>query len=173
MILDKRHALIFIDSYKKLLLEINGTSNEPENGDVLHALAAARVKLAEKPSLINHALDALKENSIAVDPDVVDAVRTLDVQNWIFLRDTKRYSIFVHPSGCKAYGVVGLTERLRDIAGGTGVMLETGLVRYRDQYVCDGLVTRIVWLGRNYKEGFNERYRAAKREGRFHVGRTE
>ena len=49
------------------------------------------------------------------------------MENWVFLRDTKVHSLFVHPSEHRAYGVLGLNDRIRDIVG--GVVIETGLVQ--------------------------------------------
>jgi len=64
---------------------------------------------------------------------------------------------------------VGLTDRLRDIVGGSGVVVESGLVRYRGRFVCDGLVKRSLWLGPNYKKSFNAAFAEWKAEGRFYV----
>ena len=96
-------------------------------------------------------------------------MRTLQVNNWVFLRDTKAYSIFVHPTGDSALGVLGLTDPVRDIVGTTGVIIETGVVLFSRKFVCDGIVTRVVHLGPNYRKSFNRAYRTAKAEGRFHV----
>src|SRR5262249_1527174 len=68
----------------------------------------------------------------------------------------------------RAYGVFGLNDRIRDIVGGTGVIIETGLVQYGGRFVCDGLVSRILWLGKNYRHGFNRAYQAIRLEGRFY-----
>jgi hypothetical protein len=65
--------------------------------------------------------------------------------------------------------VLGLTDRLRDIVGGSGIVLETGLVRYRGCFVCDGLVYKKLWLGPNYKKSFNAAFSEMKAEGRFYV----
>ena len=107
----------------------------------------------------------LKSKSLAVDPEVVASLRSLEVENWVFLRDTKLHSLFVHPSEHRAYGVLGLNDRLRDIVGGVGVVMETGLVQYAGRFVCDGLVSRIIWLGKNYRNSFNRACHAIRSEG--------
>ena len=65
--------------------------------------------------------------------------------------------------------MLGLTDRLRDIVGGSGVVLETGLVCYRGRFVCDGLVYKKLWLGPNYKKSFNAAFSEMKAKGRFYV----
>ncbi|MDQ3775283.1 MAG: hypothetical protein M3461_13500 [Pseudomonadota bacterium] len=75
----------------------------------------------------------------------------------------------MHPSEETAFGVLGLTQPVRDIAGASGVAIETGIVRFTGKFVCDGLVTRIVHLGPNYRKSYGRAYSAAKAEGRFYV----
>lgn len=68
-----------------------------------------------------------------------------------------------------AFAVLGLTERIRDIAGASGVALETGIVRFAGRFVCDGLISQIVHLGPNYRKTYSRVYSVAKAKGRFHV----
>ena len=168
MIIDPLSAAKFIAVYKALLLEIDRTAHDGRKSNLVKRLAAARSRLSSDPSLIDQALAALKSKSVAVDPEVVGAVRSLELEKWVFLRDTKAHSLFVHPSGHRAYGVLGLNDRIRDIVGGVGVLIETGLVQYGGRFVCDGLISRILWLGKNYRHNFNRAYQAIRSEGRFH-----
>jgi hypothetical protein len=162
-------ANAFIAGYKRLLLEIGLRGRAPKSGNVLSVLAAARRQLTETPGLLDKALVKLRARSEEVDEEIVRAVRTLRVNDWVFLRDTNAYSIFVHPSEETAFGVLGLTQPVRDIAGASGVVIETGIVRFTGRFVCDGLVTRIVHLGPNYRKSYSRVYSAAKAEGRFYV----
>jgi hypothetical protein len=168
MIIDPLPAAKFIAVYKALLLEIDGAGHHGRRSNLIKRLVAARSRLLSDPSLIDRALAALKSKSMTVDPEVVGALRSLEVANWIFLRDTRIHSLFVHPSEHRAYGVLGLNDRIRDIAGGVGVVIETGLVQYGGRFVCDGLISRIVSLGKNYRTDFNRTYQAIKSEGRFY-----
>ena len=81
----------------------------------------------------------------------------------------KVHSIFMDAETKRAFGVLGLTERLRDVVGGSGVFLKAGLVRYQGRFVCDGVVTRTLWLGPSYKKSFNAAFLEMKAEGRFYV----
>jgi hypothetical protein len=87
----------------------------------------------------------------------------------VYLRDTKLHSIFVDPSADRAYGVVGLTQSIREVIGGSGVLVETGLVRYAGHMVCDGLIAQQLWLGASYRRSFDHKLRALKAEGKFYV----
>jgi hypothetical protein len=166
MIIDPLSASKFIAVYKALLLEIDRTGPDGRKSNLIKRLVTARSRLSSDPSLIEHALAALKSKSAAVDPEMVRSLRSLEVENWVFLRDTKVHSLFVHPSEHRAYGVLGLNDRIRDIVG--GVVIETGLVQYAGRFVCDGLVSRILWLGKNYRNNFNRAYQAITSEGRFY-----
>ena len=167
-ILDQDSAWQFINGYKKLLLEIYDGDESSSDG-IVQKLISARKKLIGEPGLLQETQARLAAKSEAIDPEVFQAVQGLDVRKWTYLRDTKTYSIFMDTTNRRAFGVLGLTDRLRDALGGSGVVLETGLVRYRSRFVCDGLFVRSVWLGPNYKKSFNAEFAEWKAEGRFFV----
>jgi len=169
MILNADDAQRFIRWYSLLLLEVLGEASRDVEGGLVSKLAQGRAMLMQEPTLLAEAKTTLAARSADVDSDVVEAVESLEVRKWVYLRDTKFHSIFIDQTTDRAFGVVGLTERLRDVLGGSGVYLETGLVRYRGHFVCDGLIAQTIWLGPNYKKSFNERYRSLKAEGRFYV----
>ena len=87
----------------------------------------------------------------------------------IFLRDTKRHSLFLDPNGKAAYGVLGLTQRICDIVGGVGAILEMALIPYRGCFVCDGVISEALWLGPNYRKDFAALFSRLKKNGAFHV----
>ena len=167
MILNEQSASKFIDGYKRLLLEIDAAQEQMEEPPLLERLVASRTRLTDEPSLLQKCVAALTRKSDPLDAEIVEAVESLKVKNWIFLRDTRTYSIFMDPEATSAYAVVGLTDRLRDIVGGSGAVVEAGLVRYAGHFVCDGLISSVVWLGRGYKADFTRAYAAIRAEGRF------
>lgn len=107
--------------------------------------------------------------SRAIDPEVFQAVQGLDFQEWIYLRDTKTNSILMDTTNRRAFGVVGLTDRLRDALRGAGLMIETAIVPYRGRFVCDGLFMKSLYLDPNYRKSFNATFTEWKAEGRFYV----
>jgi hypothetical protein len=169
MVLTPVAANAFIAGYTKLMVEIHGSKQKRERSKLLEVLAASRERFAADPSLIEPALASLAARNEEVSPDVVAAVRTLEVKQWVFLKDTRAYSVFVDPSGQAAYAVLGLTDRIRDITGGSGAVVETGIVRYLGHFVCDGIISRTIWLGRNYKADFNDTFVKLRAQGQFHV----
>ena len=167
MVLDSQAANAFIGGYTKLMVEIHGSTGKKSK--LLEVLAAARARFTADRSLIEPALASLAARKEEISPSVVTAVKTLEVKQWVFLKDTRAYSVFVDPSGQAAYGVLGLTDRIRDITGGSGVLVETGVVRYLGRFVCDGILSGAVWLGRNYKADFNDAFAKLRAQGQFHV----
>jgi hypothetical protein len=91
MILDERSAAVFINSYQKLLLEICG----PTEGHVklLERPVKGRKKLMSDVSLLGDAVSRIHDQGEHLDETVVAAATSLQVRSWVYLRDTRRYSI--------------------------------------------------------------------------------
>jgi hypothetical protein len=170
MVLDPQNGHAFIQGYTKLLLEIYRLGNGQKSEEFLNVLAEGRRRLVHKPSLLEDAVTSLRDKSVVIPKEVVAAVGSLRVENWVYLRDTRTYSIFLDPAATDAYGVLGLTQRIRDIVAVSGVVVNTGVVRYLGRYVCDGLVASpFVRLGPMHRESFGNAYRDIKAARRFHA----
>ncbi len=169
MYLDPVDAQRFIQGYKLLMLEILGEQEDHTTGSVVPLLAKARAKLVGKPALLRQSIVRLEARNIRPDREVVIALEGLEVRQWVYLRDTKLHSIMIDSSADRAFGVLGLTQGIRDIVGGTGLVIETGLVRYRGRYVCDGVISQAVWLGPGYRRSWNETFKVLKESGKFYV----
>lgn len=168
MILEPEYAQLFIDGYKKLLLEVHARSGGNADLPVLQMLAEARDAICNDRSLEEAALAALVTRGDAVAPEIVRAIKSLRVTQWVFLKDMRTYSLFLDSSEQDAYAVIGLTNRIRDIIGGTGAIIKTGLVEYRGRYICDGIISDLVWIGPNYKQDFTALFQEIKAKGTFH-----
>jgi hypothetical protein len=144
MILDERSAAVFINGYQKLLLEICG----PAGGNVklLERLAKGRKNMSDV-SLLDDALSRIHDQGQHLDESVIAAAASLQVKSWVYLRDTRRYSIFMEQAGIHAYGAVGITDPIKDLLGGSGALVETGLLLYDGRIVCDGLISPLAWIG--------------------------
>jgi hypothetical protein len=169
MYLDPADAQRFIQGYKLLMLEVIGEQEGRLAGSVVPLLAKARAKLARKPALLHKSSARLKARNVRLDLEVVKAVEELEVRQWVYLRDTKLHSIMIDSSADRAFGVLGLTQGICDIVGGTGVVIEAGLVRYCGRYVCDGIISQVLWLGPGYRRSWNETFKEIKASGHFHV----
>ncbi|MCF8149688.1 MAG: hypothetical protein K9K30_00110 [Burkholderiaceae bacterium] len=169
MVISPQAAEVFIHGYSSLLAEVHRLSNGEAGLEILKMLAAARDITIATPSIIGTAAARLERKGRPVPPEVVCAIKSLQLKQWVYLRDTKTYSVFLEPTGNSAYAVLGLTNRLRDLLGGSGVSLRTGLVKYSGRFVCDGIASNPVWLGPNYRKDFSTNLAALKKEGNFHV----
>ncbi|STR45188.1 hypothetical protein [Iodobacter fluviatilis] len=70
-----------------------------------------------------------------------------------------------------AYGVLGLTERLRDLTQGqAAVAVEMGLMKRGGRRVSDGLLAGLTLLGPNYKRDFTASYTELRKQGTFSLG---
>ena len=170
MHLDPTTAQIFIDGYKHVLSMIHSLEGLKRSGSPNDRLVAARERLAREPFLLDQALESLENRrGILVDEDVVFAIRTLDLGRWIYLRDLKHHSIFLHPDRVVGFGVVGLTQPIRDLTGGPGWLVEAGLLAYEGHFICDGLLVEAVGLGPHLRADYNQAYKELKTMGGFHV----
>jgi len=170
MRLDPTTAQIIIDGYKHVLSMIHSLEGLKRSGSPNARLVAARERLAREPFLLDQALETLENRrAILVEEDVVSAIRTLDLGRWIYLRDLKHHSIFLHPDGVVGFGAVGLTQPIRDLTGGPGWLVEAGLMAYEGHFICDGLLVDAVGLGPQLRADYNQAYKDLKAIGAFHV----
>jgi hypothetical protein len=167
MILKPAEAQVFIAGYQAILQMLTARHDIASRDEFLASLMDGRQVLAQEPSAIEVALDKLEDKGVHVEPCVEQAIRTLRLGKWIYLRDTRYYSVFLDSESESALAVVGLTDRLRDLFGGSGVYVETGVVEYAGHYVCDGLFRSLASLGPNYRRSFNEAYAAIRDARRF------
>ncbi len=163
-------AALFISGYKDLLVEVYRLSDGDPGLKILDRLSSARDAAVAEPALIDTAAANLEADGRPLPDGVMMAVQSLDLRRWVYLRDTTKYSIFVDVEGKDAYAVLGLTQRLRDVVGGAGVLLRTGVLHYQGTFICDGIVSGPVWLGANYRREYSARLASLKKSGRFHVG---
>lgn len=152
MIVSEQQAADFLDGYTLIMAEIAGPTARGCGLTLPEVLVHGRSKYLANRTSLDDALRGLEARSILIVPEVESAIRSLEVKQWFYLKDTTTYSVFVDPCEDTGYAVLGLTERIRDIIGGSGAIVEIGLVQYHGHYVCDGLASRIVWLGRNYRK---------------------
>ncbi len=167
-LLDPAAAIAFIEGYKRFLSTVT-TAYRADEGSLLETLVGARRRITKDPVLLCDTLAKARNFTPGLGDSVLQAIGTLRVENWVYLKDTRSYAIFMDSSGEFAFGVRALTQRIRDIVGTPGVLLETGIVRYCGQYVCDGLVSGVVHLGRNYLRSFAGTYEKLRAQGRFEV----
>lgn len=169
MILDARSATAFINGYKKLLLQISGTTGG--NFELLERLVEGRARLMSNASLLDDALSRIHAQAQHVDERIVAAASSLQVKSWVYMRDTRRYSVFIEPAGTFAYGALGITNPIKELLGGAGALVETGLLLYEGRIVCDGLISSLTWIGPSYKRSFDKALSNIRSAGAFYTDR--
>ncbi|MBS4095826.1 MAG: hypothetical protein KGZ83_03195 [Sulfuricella sp.] len=169
MVVAEHEAAKFIQGYTQVMVQIYGAVPAKPKMELLEILAAARAKYVADRSLLEVGLRELEAKSKVVPPEVVAAIRSLEVKKWVYLRDTRSHSVFVDPSGEAAFGVLGLTQRIRNVIGGSGAVVETGIVRYAGHYVTDGIVSNLAWLGSNYRKEYSSVVASLRKSGGFHA----
>ena len=169
MVIDPESADTFIAGYKMLLSEAHRLAGGRSSPNLLRTLASGREAVRANPELLGQAVACLEESGERLSSDVRRAMGSLRLRQWVYLKDTTKYSIFIAPEENEAFGVVGLTDRIRNILGGAAVTFRAGVVEYQGKYVCDGILESHMWLGPNYKREYNSMFAALKREGRFRV----
>jgi hypothetical protein len=169
MVLAAPAAKAFIRDYSLLLAEVHRLSGEAQESELLRILAAGREALQKVPERMRQAVDSLKGRGAELSPEVLKAVGTLRLKQWVYLRDTTKCSILLAPEDREAFGVLGLTDPLRTLAGRGAVTFRTGVVEYGGKYVCDGLFSGHVRIGPNYRRDFEALFKAVKAEGGYRV----
>lgn len=169
MVLDREPAGFFISEYTRMLGAVHRLAGNKPSPNRVAVLAAARKSLEEDPALLERAVCALEQGGEGVASDILGAIRSTRLRYWVYLRDTTTYSIFISPEEREAFGVLGLTNRIRDLLGGSAVVFRTGVMEFRGRYVCDGLVESPLWLGANYKREYAGLLKQLKDEGRMYV----
>ncbi|WP_396268628.1 hypothetical protein [Ideonella sp.] len=131
-------------------------------------LVQAREVWQADPSLLLSYRRAQADQAVALDEPMLDAIAQMRMGRWIYLKDTRSYSVFLDAQATQAYAVLGLTQRLRDVGlGGSGVTFTAGLVPLNGRWVCDGLLAEPLTLGPNYRREFNAQAQALRQQGLF------
>ncbi|MGL6069618.1 hypothetical protein, partial [Craterilacuibacter sp.] len=116
-------------------------------------------------------LDAFRQAHPQADGEMLDAIAGMKIGRWLYLKDTRSYSVLLDEQTEAAYGVLGLNDPLRMLTRGqSGAVFYGGVMALQGRWVCDGLLENPVWLGSNMRRGFNARYTALRACGAFSVG---
>ncbi len=170
MVIDPSVASRFIQEYKRFLLSIY-RPEEPD-GERLRTpdkLHAARERFIANRSLLDEYLRQREDGTDPIDREILNAIRTIEYGRWVYVRDLKKYSVFLKADGTAGYGVLGLMDQIGVIMGGPGAVVETGIFAYDEQYVCDGLAAKLAELGPNMRKAQNEAYQELRKAGKFLV----
>lgn len=167
--IDPAAARHFIANYQSLLETIPTTKRK---ANLVAQLTAARDALYANPALLQQALAHLQDQGRFCADDVLQAVHTLRVDNWIYVNDTATHSHFLEPHETNAaYAIKTLTTPLKEMLGSSGAVISCGLLVFQGQVICDGLVGFGAWLGPNYRISFKEQLAACRAQGALYRDR--
>lgn len=166
MLIDPSSAGRFIDTYMAFLGTL--VSDEEKHGKPPSQwLVLGRVRYEADRTLLARYRATLTQ----ADDEMLDAIEALKIGRWVYLKDTRSYSVLIAEDGSIAYGVLGLTDRLRVVANGeTGVVMKAGLFPLQGRWVCDGLLENVAWLGLNLRRDITAIYQRLRSEGDFSLG---
>lgn len=170
MVLDPDSAKVFVEGYRQVLLMVHSLKSLKRSGTPEDRMVVARHHLAREAGLLDEALESLeRRRDIRLPEGVVDAIRTLDLEAWVYVRDAGDHSIFLLPEGFAGFGVVGLTQPVRELTGGPGCVVEAGVVAFEGRFVFDGLPGMVRPLDPGTREGFEETHANLCSTGAFHI----
>lgn len=161
MKIPKEDAKTFLPIYMSLLHSIYQTEYNAicKNGD----------EFTEARDILYNNL-YLVDEFIKLSPDlkpefinVLKSIHTGFVDNFIYVRTLKKYSIFYRPSTDKFYRVLGITNSIDELVPNEFTFIDTAILNFKNQIICDGLiVNKNVTCGTNIKKEIKEKYRIAK-----------
>ena len=169
MLLPREHALRFIDGYKAVLLRVLEEANKPTTSSIDNDLVSARSLIKADRGLLEVALTKLEGEGKSVEPKVASAIRTLKVDQWVYLHHTKTYAVFLDKAVENAFAVRALTTPLYELWDDPPFVIEAGLLEYEGHYICDGLFLNPFALGPNYRSQLKSAHARLRKAGKFYT----
>lgn len=169
MLLPREQAFRFIDGYKAVLLRILKDTNTPTTRSINNDLTSARTLVKADRGLLEAALSELADEGNSVEPAVTLAIRSLRIEQWVYLRHTKTFAAFLDTKVENAYAVRALTTPLNELLDEPPFTFEAGLLEFEGRFICDGLVLNPIALGSGYRSQLNSAYAQLRKDGKFHA----
>ena len=172
MLIEESLAQRFQDQYQTLLGHVALTSGLLEkagkDASGLQLMTMARNELAKKPALLAKAMASMEQAGEPLAQDMQQAIASLRVGHWVYLRDTSSYSVFLETGAlAAAYGVKALSEPFKEFLGDSGAIIEAGLLVFHGQIICDDLISLGAWVGKEYRSEFNATLAEYRTQGLF------
>jgi hypothetical protein len=169
MLLPREQALRFIDCYKAVLVRVLEDTNTATTESINNDLASARTLVKTDRGLLEAALSELAAEGKSIEPAVASAIRSLRVEQWVYLRHTKTFAVFLDKRIENAYAVRALTTPLDQLLDEPPFTFEAGLLEFEGLFICDGLVLNPIALGPGYRSQLKSAYAHLRKIGKFHA----
>ena len=166
MKIDPVTANDFIAVYREFLLDLYESSEtEKIHKELTEKLVIGRRQFSENRDVLKVFLE--KNNKVNFPKEIISAIENIEIAKWVYLRDTRDYSVLLNIDGLSGYGVLGLNDKIKEIVGQSAVVIETGVMPLKGNFVSDGLILSLADLGPNYKKEFNVKFRELKEKKKF------
>lgn len=172
MRLSEEDVQLFYKLYPSLMVYINSNKNILKQASTTDELMShpveERVKVRDQLYQHIELIDSfLEDNPFSfsnADLEIIQTWKYFTRDRFYLFRHLKKYSIFINPSSpAKAYGVLSLSDSLKDLFPYLPVMVETVLLPFKGQIVYDGYVGAYnVSFGGGIRNGFKDSYDKAK-----------
>jgi hypothetical protein len=172
MTLPEEDVKLFYQLYPALLVYVNLHQNTLKLASTPEEFMAhsANERVQVRDQLYQHIgiIDSfIKDNPYGFSSQDLEIVRSWKhfIRDSFYLfRHLKKYSIFLASSSPpKAYGVLSLSDSLKDLFPFVPVMVEAVLLPFKGQIIYDGYVrTYSITFGGGIRRGFNDSYNEAK-----------
>jgi hypothetical protein len=172
MLLSPTDAKRFMATYEQVAIAVHAiTALDPPDNPTA-SLVHARERLQDAPGLLDEAVRFLKQQGAWTDPEVVEALRQMKLEEYVHVKDLKSGAIFLSADGSEAYSVIGLTQAPGAIIRARGHVVKTALFPFAGKIVCDGVFIASVQLGPGLWSEFHKRYLSLKAAGQLHHDST-
>ena len=116
MKIDPVTANDFIAVYREFLLDLYESSEtEKVHKKLTEKLVIGRRQFSENRDLLKVFLE--KNNKFNFPKETILAIENIEIAKWVYLRDTRYYSVLLNIDGLSGYGVLGLNDKIKEIVG--------------------------------------------------------
>lgn len=169
MVLTINERVFFFNNWLKLLAYVNdeynivkgfGHPNVPtglNKDDVIKI----REKLWQEKSIIDK---YLKSNELEKDEyDLVNSWKKSIRENFIIIKEVKKYCIMLNEANDELYGVHGVSNGFSSMIPLFPFMLNTVLIPFNNKIIYDTIILHNgIQLGPNYRRSYTEKYKMIK-----------
>lgn len=152
----------FLKTYKYILLFIYEERRFEYDKDkpVEMYVNSARI-LDKKPEYLDRWMADVKDYDI----EMIDVIRKIRYDRFIYLKDTSSYSIVMESDYSRIYKCHGLNDGLQTLINHDYASFECGLAKYDNMIFINGLVCNWIYLGVNFRNEVKARFKILKEAG--------
>ncbi len=172
MILSQEDRELFYKLHRALMIYANQQEKVLKGVKTVNELS--KTSFADLAKLSTHLWDNPKlidgfavKNPFGFPPDELEIVLSWKHKvagSFVLLRHLKKHAAFLHASGGRVYGVIGISDELEELLGpSVPVLVETVLIPFKDWIIHHGFFQPYpISFGSGIRRSFNDDYQRAK-----------